>query len=162
MKLTKKLIVFTVLQALCCAVAPAVFVFVEYADTSGGWQYKLPLGALIVLLVIVVISKNTLLKPRLNRLSASISQHTADLKIEADADKIRNLETELKRERVLETLLNGVMPILALAAIFVACKAMERAVIRLSGAIGFTLAAYIVGLIFGVLAAREVHGKHGG
>lgn len=162
MKLTKKLIIYTVLQALCCCAAPAAFVFAEYGGTSGGLVYKLPLGALLCTIAIVAIAENTLLKPRLTRLSAAIAQHGADLKIEADADKIRNLEAELKRERVLETLLNGVMPVLALAAIFVACKAMERAVIQLSGAIGFTLAAYAVGLIFGVLAAREVHGKHGG
>ncbi len=162
MKITKKLIIFSALQAAFCAVAPIVFIFTEYGDTSGGLSYKLPLGAILVVLVVLILAKNTLLKPRLLKLSASIAQHEADLKIEADQAKISNLETELKRERTIDTLLNAVMPMLVLAALLIACKAMESAVLQMSGAIGFTLASYAVGTVFGVLAAREVHGKHRG
>ncbi len=162
MKITKKLIVLSVLQALFCAVAPIVFIFTEYGDTSGGLAFKLPLCAILVVIVVLLIAKNTLLKPRLIKLSAAIAQHEADLKIEADQARICNLETELKRERTIDTLLNAVMPMLVLAALLVACKAMENAVLQMSGAIGFTLASYAVGTVFGVLAAREVHGKHGG
>lgn len=162
MKITKKLILFSVLQALFCAVAPIIFIFTEYGDTSGGLAYKLPLGAILVVIGVLLIAKNTLLKPKLIKLSAAIAQHDADLKIEADKAKITNLENELKRERTIETLLNAIMPLLVFAALLVACKALENAVLQMSGAIGFTLASYAVGTIFGVCAAREVHGKHGG
>lgn len=162
MKTTKKLIFYTVLQVLFCTVAPIVFIFIQYGDTSGGLKYKLPLGLLLLLIVIVIIAKNTFLRPRMVKLAAQIAQHEGDLKVESDAGRIANLEAELKRERMTEALLTAITPILLLSAFLIACKAMENAVLQLSGAIGFTLASYAIGTIFGVLAAREVHGKHGG
>ena len=155
-------IVFTIMQALFCAVAPIVFIFIQYGDTSGGLQYKLPLGALLLSVVIVIIAKNTLLRPRLVKLAAEIAQHEADLKIESDSGRINNLISELKRERTLETVFNALVPILLLAALLIACKALENAVLQLSGAIGFALGSYTLGTVFGVLAARSVWAKHGG
>lgn len=143
-------------------IAPLVFIFTQYGDTRGGLVYKLPLGLIMLAAIIVIIAKNTFLKPRLNKLAAKIAQHDGDLNVESDAGRIANLESELKRERTIETALNAVTPILLLAAFFVACKAMESAMLQLSGAIGFTLASYVIGTVFGILAAREVHGKHGG
>ncbi|MCH5163080.1 MAG: hypothetical protein J1G38_06280 [Clostridiales bacterium] len=162
MKITKKLIIFTVLQALFCAVAPLVFIFIQYGDTGGGLAYKLPLAALLLVIVVVIIAKNTLLKPRMTKLSAQIAQQEADLSVECDAEKVKNLESDLKCKRTVEAVINAIIPVLLLAALLIACKAMENAILQMSGAIGFTLAAYVVGTVFGVLAAREVHGKHGG
>ena len=162
MKITKKLIIYTVVQALCCTVAPLVFIFIQYGDTIGGLQYKLPLGLILFVVIVIIIAKNTFLKPRLAKLTAQIAQHDGDLKVECDAGRIANLEAELRRERTTETVLNAILPIILLAALLLACKAMECAVLQLSGAIGFTLASYAIGTVFGILAAREVHGKHGG
>lgn len=159
MKHTSKLIVYTALQTLFCAVAPLVYIFTQYGDTSGGLKYKLPLGLVLFLFVVTVIAKNTLLKPRIQKLTAQIAQHEGDLKVESDADKAESLAAELKRERTTETVLNAVTPALLLSALLIACKAMENAVLRLSGAIGFTLASYVIGTVFGILAAREVKGK---
>lgn len=147
---------------LFSTIAPLVFIFTQYGDTRGGLVYKLPLGLIMLAAIVVIIAKNTFLKPRLNKLAAKIAQHDGDLNVESDAGRIANLESELKRERTIETALNAVTPILLLAAFFVACKAMESAMLQLSGAIGFTLASYVFGTVFGILAAREVHGKHGG
>ena len=160
MKRTKKLVLFTIAQVLFCAVAPIVFIFTQYGDTSGGLRYKLPLGLLLLVIVVLVIAKNTFLKSRMIKLSAQIAQHEADLKVESDVERMKNIESELRRERVIETVLNAVVPILLLAAILIACKALENAVLELSGAVGFTLGSYVVGTVFGILAAREVHGKH--
>lgn len=162
MKTTKKLVLFTVLQALFCCVAPLAFIFAEYGYSSEGLKYKLPLGALLVALIVIAIAKNTFLKPRIMRLSAAIAQHDADLKVESDTARAANIEIELKRERTAETLLTAVTPVLVLAALLIACKAMENAILQMSGAIGFSLASYVIGTAFGVAAAREVHGKHGG
>lgn len=162
MKLTKKLIIYTAAQVLFCTVAPLVFIFVQYRDTGGGLQYKLPLGLILCVVILIIIAKNTFLKPRLVKLTAQIAQHDGDLKVESDAGRISNLENELRRERIAETVLNAILPVALLAALLIACKAMENAVLQLSGAIGFTLASYVIGTAFGVLAAREVHGKHGG
>ncbi len=147
---------------LFCTVAPLVFIFIQYGDTGGGLQYKLPLGIILFVVIVIIIAKNTFLKPRLAKLTAQIAQHYGDLKVESDEGRIANLESELRRERTAETVLNAILPIMLLAALLLACKAMEGAVLQLSGAIGFTLASYVIGTIFGVLAAREVHGKHGG
>lgn len=155
-------IVFTAAQAVFCAAAPLVFVFTQYAETNDGLIYKLPLGMLLVVAVVIVLAKNTFLRPKLIKLTAEIAQHEGDLKIESDAGRIANLIAELKRERTIEAVLNAVVPILVLAALLIACRALESAVLELSGAIGFTLGSYVVGTVFGILAAREVYAKHGG
>ena len=162
MKITKKLIVYTAAQVLFCTVAPLVFIFIQYGDTSGGLKYKLPLGLILFVVIVIIIAKNTFLKPRLAKLTAQIAQHDGDLKVESDEGRIANFEAELRRERTAETVLNAILPIMLLAALLCACKAMESAVLQLSGAIGFTLASYVIGTVFGLFAAREVHGKHGG
>ena len=97
----------------------------------------------------------------MQKLTAQIAQHGRDLKVESDEGRIANFEAELRRERTAETVLNAILPIMLLAALLLACKAMESAVLQLSGAIGFTLASYVIGTVFGLFAAREVHGKHG-
>lgn len=147
---------------LFCAVAPLVFIFIQYGDTSGGLKYKLPLGLILFVVIVIIIAKNTFLKPRLAKLTAQIAQHDGDLKVESDEGRIANFEAELRRERTAETVLNAILPIMLLAALLLACKAMESAVLQLSGAIGFTLASYVIGTVFGLFAAREVHGKRGG
>ncbi len=147
---------------LFCTVAPLVFIFIQYGDTSGGLKYKLPLGLILFVVIVIIIAKNTFLKPRLAKLTAQIAQHDGDLKVESDEGRIANFEAELRRERTAETVLNAILPIMLLAALLFACKAMESAVLQLSGAIGFTLASYVIGTVFGLFAAREVHGKHGG
>lgn len=160
MRKTKKLIVYSVLQAVFGAVVPLIFFFWQYGTSKEGIQYKLPLGVILLCIVLLFIAKNTLLKPRLAKLTSKIAQHEADLAVEADQGKIRNLEDELKHERVTETILNAIMPFLILTGLLVLCKALENAVIVLSGAVGFTLGSFAVGTVFGVLAAREVRGKH--
>ena len=151
-------IFFTIAHALFCAVCPIVFIFVQYGDTSGGLQYKLPLGAICV----VILAKNTLLRPRIERMTAEIAQHEADLKVESDSGRINNLIAELKRERTVEVVFNAIVPLLVLSALLIGCKALEKSVLMLSGAIGFALASYAVGTVFGVLAARQVWAKRGG
>jgi len=80
---------------------------------------------------------------------------------EADGEySAARVENALKTERVTETVLNAVMPLLVLSGLLVLCKALESAVLVLSGAVGFTLASFVVGTVCGVLAAREVTGKH--
>lgn len=160
MRKTKSLIAYTVLQALFTAVVPLVLLFCEYGRTDEGLAYKLPLAAVLVAVVVMWIGKNTLLKPRIAKLTANIAQHEGDLKVASDPSAIANLETELKAERTAEVVLNAVMPLLVLVGLLVLCKALESAVIVLSGAVGLTLVSFVIGTLFGVLAARSVVGKH--
>ena len=125
-------------------------------------QYKLPLGAICVVVLVVILAKNTLLRPRIERMTAEIAQHEADLKVESDSGRINNLIAELKRERTVEVVFNAIVPLLVLSALLIGCKALEKSVLMLSGAIGFALASYAVGTVFGVLAARQVWAKRGG
>lgn len=155
-------IIFTIAHALFCAVAPIVFIFIQYGDTNGGLQYKLPLGAILVVVLLLIFAKNTLLRPRLEKMTAEIAQHEVDLKVESDSGRIANLVAELKRERTIEVILDAAVPLLVLAALLIGSKGLERSALMLSGAIGFALASYAVGTAFGVLAARQVWAKHGG
>lgn len=158
----KRYIVFTALHILFAAVAPVVFVLVQYSNKTGGLAYKLPLGILLLLFVLFAVAKHTFIKPRMDKLSAQIAQHEADLKVEAQSGRIQNLIVELKRERTIETALNAVMPVIILSALLIAAKALEKSVFELSGAIGFSLASYALGTVFGILAARCVWAKHEG
>lgn len=160
MRKTKSLIAFTVLQALFTAGVPLVLLFCAYGTTQAGVAYKLPLGVILVAIVVLWIAKNTLLKPRMAKLTAKIAQHEGDLSIEADQAKIVNIENELKAERTAEAVLNALMPLLILVGLLVLCKALENAVIVLSGAVGLTLVSFCLGTLFGILAARQVVGKH--
>jgi len=155
-------IAFTAAQAVFCAVIPLVFIFTQYTETSEGLIYKLPLGLLLFVVVLLTLAKNTILRPRLAKLTAEIAQHEGDLKVESDAGRINNLIEELKRERTIETVLNALTPLAVLAALLIGCKAIESAVLQLSGAVGFSLGSYALGTIFGILAARSVYSKHGG
>lgn len=115
-------IIFTIAHALFCAVAPIVFIFIQYGDTNGGLQYKLPLGAILVVVLLLIFAKNTLLRPRLEKMTAEIAQHEVDLKVESDSGRIANLVAELKRERTIEVILDAAVPLLVLAALLIGIR----------------------------------------
>lgn len=47
-----------------------------------------------------------------------------------------------------------------IAAIIIACKALEAQLVQLSGCMGLITISYVIGTAFGILAAREVKSKH--
>lgn len=153
-------IIYTVLQAFFCAVVPVVFIFLQYGSSDGGLKYKIPLGAILAILLVLFAANAAVIRPRRQRLAAKIAQHESDLAIESDSNKIDNLIDELKVERTVETIINAIVPLLVFVALYIGAKGLERSAFLLSGALGFSLLSFALGTIFGVLSARSVWAKH--
>lgn len=160
MKWTKKKIVFTVLEITFVAVVPVVLIAVNYISwTSEAAGFKISLGGILLALLVFYIVKKLVLNKYTERLKTTITQHMADLKIEVDKDKVESLKEELRKEKTIESLINFVIPALLLAGLFVLCKALEIAAVKMSGTVGLIGASEVVGLLFSVLSARQVEGK---
>lgn len=52
------------------------------------------------------------------------------------------------------------IPLLFLAAGFVAFKALEAQLVKLSATLGYITISFIIGLVFNVLYSREIHSKN--
>lgn len=155
-------IFYTIMEALFLLIAPLVFVLVEYGSTQTGTPFKLGFGGILMLLLLVWIFKRTLLKNYLNTLREQIASYEGGLKVETDAGKITNLTRELKRAKTVDTLIGSITPLLVLCALLLLCNALERALVTLSGAVGFTIVSFVLGTVFSVLRARQVKSKDKG
>ena len=149
-------LVFTVLEIIFVAVVPAVLVTINYVTWQPEAAFKISLGGVLLFLLLFYIIKKVLINKYLERLKATITQHLADLKVEPDPERAKSLVEALKRERSIECLLNFIIPALLLALLFIICKALEAAAIKMSGTVGFIAASEIIGLVFSILSAREV------
>lgn len=153
-------LVFMICEVAFVAVIPAVLITVNYVT----WQpeaaaFKISLGGVLLALLVFYLVKKLLINKYLERLKATITQHAADLRVEPDKEKIEALKEALKREKTIECLLNFVIPALLLALLFVVCKSLEAAAVKMSGTVGFIAASEIVGLVFSILSARQVEGR---
>lgn len=155
--MSKKKIVFTVLEVLFVAVIPMVLIFVNY--TSWGEEaaaFKIAFTGILLLFVIVLIVKKVILNTYLERARATLTQHKADLRVETDKTKRENLENAVKRGQTLETVLTYVFPFLLLGGLYVLAQALETAAVQLSGTVGLIAASVAVGFAFSLFSAREV------
>ncbi len=160
MKPTKKKLVFTVFEIVFVAVVPVVLIAVNYMSwTSEAAGFKISLGGVLLALLVFYIVKKLVLNKYVERLKTTITQHAADLKIEVDKEKVESLKEELRKEKTIESIINFVIPALLLAGLFVLCKALEIAAVKMSGTVGLIAVSEVIGLLFSVLSARQVEGK---
>lgn len=59
-----------------------------------------------------------------------------------------------------QAIFSSVIPLLFLAAGFVAFKALEAQLVKLSATLGYITISFIIGLVFNVLYSREIHSKN--
>ena len=71
-----------------------------------------------------------------------------------------NIENAIKNLGTAEVISNSVVPLLLLILAIICCKVMEAGLVKLSGTCGFLLVSYVIGTVFAILDAREVHGTH--
>jgi hypothetical protein len=83
-----------------------------------------------------------------------------DLTVESNAERAANLIEELNLNKTIETVLNFISPAIFFIAAIVACEALEKALMKLSSALGVMFACYVVGTVFSVLNVRLVRAKH--
>lgn len=163
MKWTKARIIYTVLSLLFVAVIPLALVIWQYSnigENADGFKFGIT-GVMVAILVFVALKK-TLINKWLEKQRAGIAQHLADLKIETDAGKIANLEKALQHSQTIECVLNAILPTLLFIASIIACKALEAGVIKLGNVMACITVSYLIGVVFDVLASREVVSKNRG
>lgn len=155
--MTKKKIAFTVLEVLFVAAVPAALIIWNYSTWGEGTTgFKISVSGILLLLVLFFVLKAVFLNRYLKRMSDRAAQHEADLKVETDGEKKENLRKALRTERSIEALLSYVMPLLAVAGLYVLALVLESAAVKLSGTLGLCAASMVIGFAFGFFAPREV------
>ena len=150
-------IVFTVLEILFVAAVPAALIIWNYSTWGEGTTgFKISVTGILLLIVVFFVLKAVFLNRYLKRMSDRAAQHEADLKVETDGEKKENLRKALRTERSIEALLSYVMPLLAVAGLYVLALVLESAAVKLSGTFGLCAASMVIGFVFGFFAAREV------
>lgn len=161
MKITFKWLLFLLFELLFVAVIPLVIVYVGY----GSWGqeaegFKVHFGIIIALIVVFFIVKRVLLTPWLDKQKIKAGNLEAQLEAENDKGKIENIESALKRARLIETVITWILPLAFLLVAFMASRAMEQALVTFSGILGFVGVSEIIGAVFSIGRALSVDSKH--
>lgn len=161
MKITWKWLLLISLEVLFVAVIPLAIVYIGY----GGWgeeanSFKIHFGVLIFVIVLFWIVKKVLIAPWLDKQKIKAGNLEAQLEAENDKGKIENIESALKRVRLMETIFSWILPLAFLLMAFFASRAMELAIVKFSGILGFVGISEFIGFCFGCAAALCVDSKH--
>lgn len=161
MKRTWEWFLFTALEVLFVAVIPLVIVYIGY----GGWgieanSFKIYFGVLLSAIIIFWIIKKVLITPWIEKQKIKAGNLEAQLEAENDKGKIANIESALKRARITETIFSWILPLAFLLIAFLASRAMEQAIVKFSGILGFIGISEFIGFVFGCLVALCVDSKH--
>lgn len=161
MKITWKWLLLISLEVLFVAVIPLAIVYIGY----GGWgveanKFKIYFGVLIFAIVIFWVVKKVLISPWLDKQKVKAGNLEAQLDAENDKGKIENIESALKRVRLIETIFSWILPLAFLFMAFFASRAMEQAIVKFSGILGFVGISEFIGFVFGCAAALCVDSKH--
>lgn len=163
MKLTKRRIVFFILHLLFSAIVPIALVIVRYssiANTGAAVGFKISITGILLLILVFWVIKKLFIDRKLNDLKTQGNVMLADLKTKQDPAELAALEKELKSIKTIEAIFSSIIPLLFFAAAFVAFKALEAQLIKLSATLGYIAISYFIGLVFNVLYSREIHAKH--
>lgn len=162
MKLTKKRVIFFILQVIFSAIAPIILVIIQYSNignTKEAIGFKISITGIILLIFLFWVIKRLFIDKKLADLKMQCNVMLADLKTKQNEAEIKALEYEIKNIRTLEAVLNSILPILFLGATFIAFKALEDQLVKLSSTLGWIIVSFCIGTIFNVLYSREVHSK---
>lgn len=165
MKMTKKRLAFFLLYLLFSAVVPIALVIARYstiANTKAAVGFKISITGVLLLIFVFWVVKKLFIDRKLTDLKAQGSTMLANLKTKQDPAELAALEKELKSIKTIEVIFGSVIPLLFLAAGFVAFKALEAQIVKLSATLGYITISFIIGLVFNVLYSREIHAKNGG
>lgn len=163
MKWTKKKIVYNVLQLVFYGVVPLALIFALYGnigETRQAVGFKIAAPGILLLVLVFLCLKKLFINKKLTDAHSQLNQLKADLKVKTDNAEVTNIENAIKNLGTAEVILNSVVPVLLFALLILCCKVMEAQLVKLSGTCGFILCSYIIGAVFAVLDAREIHGKH--
>lgn len=162
MKLTKKRVAFFILHVIFSALVPIALVIARYStigNTREAVGFKVSVTGIMLLIFVFWVIKKLFIDKRLRDLNEQGNVMLAGLKTETDPAKLANIEKAIKSVRTVEAVFSSVIPLLFIAAGVIAFKALEAQLIKLSATLGFIAISYVIGTVFNVLYAREVHHK---
>jgi hypothetical protein len=158
-----KKIIFTLGEIIFYLALPIYMVFVNFVTQEVKPEnivYKVSFGGLLLLAVLFLVFKRVFFAKKIEKWKEGTNQMLTDLKVESNPERAANLIEELKMNRTVETVFNFISPAIFFIAAIIACEALEKALMKLSSALGLMLACYVLGTIFSILNARTLRAKH--
>ena len=150
-------LVYTILEAVFVAVIPVVLVIYQYGYVEPTTAaFKISLTGIILLALVFYAVKRIFLDKRLKDWEAQYNNYISAYKIETDAEKKQRAKEQIQQYQTFTVLLRSFIPLLIFVMIQVLAKAVEQQMITLSSLSGLVTVSFGVGVIFSVMAAREV------
>ena len=150
-------LIYTILEAVFVAVIPVVLVIYQYGYVEPTTAaFKISLTGIILLALVFYAVKRIFLDKRLKDWEAQYNNYISAYKIETDMAKKERAKQEMQKYQTCIVLIRAFIPMLIFIMIQVLAKALEKEMITLSGLAGLITASFAVGIVFAVLAAREV------
>ena len=150
-------LIYTILEAVFVAVVPVVLVIYQYGYVEPTTAaFKISLTGIILLALVFYAVKRIFLDKRLKDWEAQYNNYISAYKIETDAEKKQRAKEQIQRYQTFTVLLRSFIPLLIFVMIQVLAKAVEQQMITLSSLSGLVTVSFGVGVIFSVMAAREV------
>lgn len=150
-------LIYTILEAVFVAVIPVVLVIYQYGYVEPTTAaFKISLTGIILLALVFYAVKRIFLDKRLKDWEAQYNNYISAYKIETDAEKKQRAKEQIQRYQTFTVLLRSFIPLLIFVMIQVLAKAVEQQMITLSSLSGLVTVSFGVGVIFSVMAAREV------
>lgn len=155
--MSKKKIVFSVLEIVFVAIVPIVLTAMNYSSWGAeAHTFKIAFTGILLVLFVLYIVKKVILNSYIERARQTLTQHKADLRVETEPGKRENLKEAVRKGQIFETVLNYIFPFVLLVGLYVISQALESAAVQLSGTVGLIACSMLVGFVFGLFAAQEV------
>ena len=148
---------FNILEFIFIAVIPIGLVIYQYGyEEPTTPAFKVSITGIILLALVFYGIKKIFLDRRLKDWEAQYNNYVSAYKIETDAEKKQPAKEEIQKYRTCMVFLRAFIPMLIFIMIQVLAKAVEKQMITLSSLSGLVTVSFAVGIVFSVLAAREV------
>lgn len=163
MKWTKKRALFVALQLLCWIVAPLIFVVLQYStleNTPATVGFKIGITGVLLVVLVLILFKRLFLSKYIKKLALKIATFETQIETEVDPAKITTIEHAIRKAKTIESLYSFVLPAVLLLASMYVCWALEQAIVKLFGVLGFITSSYVLGEVFALCEIACIESKH--
>lgn len=158
-----KRILFATLKWVFWLIAPLTFVILEYStlnQTKETVSFQIGITGIAIIIIILILAKKLLFKKYLQKLDIKIANAESALDTETDVTKIELVEKSLHKYRLIQSVFSFVMPVAFLSLALYTAKALENAIVKLSGVLGFILISFVLGEIMEICEIQCIKSKH--
>lgn len=163
MKITKKKVIYFILEFMFVCVVPLVLVILNYSNignTKEETGFKITITGIMLLIMALFVLKKMFINRITDNINHQVNHLISELKIENDEYKISNIERNLKNLKTVQAILNSILPLLLFVCFIICAKALESQIIKLSSVLGLMFISYLFGFIFAILNSREIYSKN--